>query len=93
MRLFGPILFYDLVTTARRTRFFIIRYLCLLMLVGLLFFVNLIVGMEWGWRQRLRACRCSTDHPDVFCGLVLAQSIFLVARALADVCGCIAEEK
>src|SRR5262249_15126732 len=40
VRLFGPILFFDLVRTARRNRYFVVRYLSLLTLFALLFFVH-----------------------------------------------------
>ncbi len=93
MRLFGPILFYDLVTTARRTRFFIIRYLCLLTLVGLLFFVNLIVGMSGGGGKDSGPADAQRTTQMYFVAFVITQSIFLVALAPAYVAGCIAEEK
>ena len=49
VRLFGPILFFDLVRTARRNRYFVVRYVCLLTL-SLLFFVHWTVE----FRQSVR---------------------------------------
>jgi ABC-type transport system involved in multi-copper enzyme maturation permease subunit len=91
IRLFGPILFYDLVTTARRSRFFFIRYLCLLTLVSLLFFVYWIVGMSGDKDSGPADAQRTTQV--YFLVFVTVQSIFLVALAPAYVAGCIAEEK
>ena len=90
--LFGPILFYDLVRTARRNRYFIVRYVCLLTLVGLLFFIH--------WTSRFEHDSTPMSPPEAqtftflyFTVFVSIQTAFLIMLAPAYVAGSIAEEK
>ncbi|HEV8062716.1 MAG TPA: ABC transporter permease subunit [Gemmataceae bacterium] len=92
IHLFGPILFYDLVRTARRTRYFVIRYLCLLTLVGLFFFVH------WASNSGNPSNVMTTSEAQnftffYFLVFVVVQSVFLIMLAPAYVAGSIAEEK
>jgi ABC-type transport system involved in multi-copper enzyme maturation permease subunit len=92
VRLFGPILFFDLVRTARRNRYFVIRYVCLLTLFALLFFVHWTlnfgeVARDWNTGE---AQQFTMTYFLVF---VVIQSIFLVILGPAYVAGSIAEEK
>jgi ABC-type transport system involved in multi-copper enzyme maturation permease subunit len=92
-RLLGPILFYDLVTTARRNRFFIIRYVCLLTLVGLLLFVNFVLGMMGSGEGGASPADAQKLVQVYFVIFVVVQSVFLIALTPAYVAGSIAEEK
>src|SRR5690349_7931776 len=46
LKLFGPVLFYDLVRTARRSRYILIRSLYALLLTVLLLWVYLLWALE-----------------------------------------------
>lgn len=92
VRLFGPILFFDLVRSARRQRYFVVRYIILLLLFGLLFFVHWTlnfgeVARKW---TTFDAQHFTITYFVVF---VVIQSSLLVILGPAYVAGCIAEEK
>ena len=104
--LFGPILFYDLVRTARRNRYFIVRCICLLTLFGLLFFVHWTLPYG-NVSNNVARSQSQKDHDSdkmttseaqtftlvYFSVFVVIQSTFLIMSAPAYVAGSIAEEK
>src|SRR5690242_6464788 len=59
LRLFGPVLFYDLVCVSRRTRYFVIRWLYALFLFALLAYVYWM----WWLNTESRGIRAS-DLPE-----------------------------
>ena len=44
LKLFGPVLFYDMITTARRSRYVVMRLLYAAILLGILCFMYLIAS-------------------------------------------------
>lgn len=92
VRLFGPILFFDLVRSARRTRYYVVRHVCLLLLFALLFFVHWTLSfgeVARGWTTA-DAQQFTMTYFVVF---VVIQSSLLVMLGPAYVAGSIAEEK
>jgi ABC-type transport system involved in multi-copper enzyme maturation permease subunit len=89
LQVFGPVLFYDMVRTARRNRYVLLRCLYAGFLMLLLFFVYSIVS-ETRLDNRQHAARLAEDF---FQWFMLVQLIFVVLLTPAYVGGAVAEEK
>jgi ABC-type transport system involved in multi-copper enzyme maturation permease subunit len=53
LKLFGPVLFYDMITTARRSRYVVMRLLYAAILLGILCFMYLIASERGGRRNEM----------------------------------------
>lgn len=87
--LFGPVLFYDMVRTARRNRYVVIRTLYAAFLLLLLFWVYSLVS-ESGVDNRAMAARMAEDF---FETMMVVQLVAVVLLTPAYLGGAIAEEK
>jgi ABC-type transport system involved in multi-copper enzyme maturation permease subunit len=90
--LFGPILFYDLMCTARRPRYFLIRYLFALLLALLLCFSYWYFTSEHP-DQKVKASEAAVFAEYFFQAFVMIQYCVLIVLTPAYVAGTIAEEK
>ncbi len=89
LHLFGPVLFYDMVRTARRNRYALIRCLYAAFLLLLLFWVyGLIADQRLDNRQQ--AARLASDFFETY---MVVQLIAVVILTPAYVGGAVAEEK
>jgi ABC-type transport system involved in multi-copper enzyme maturation permease subunit len=93
-RLFGPILFYDLVRTARRRRHFLLRSFYPVFLLVLLCYV------WWAWTvnrpdmgEGVRGQEASAFATSFFFTFMIAQFVILAVLTPAYTAGAIAEEK
>jgi len=90
--LFGPVLFYDLVRSARRTRTYVVRIIYLLLLFGLL------CWLYWVWLDRTNyrdtTSKDIAEFTQMFFVIFLsAQLIIVVLLTPAYVAGAITDEK
>jgi ABC-type transport system involved in multi-copper enzyme maturation permease subunit len=90
LKLFGPVLFYDMLTTARRGRYSIIRCLYSLVLLLVLFWVWATVATFSGQSAREEAGRIGMSF---FSSFTVVQLIAVFLLTPAYVAGSIAEEK
>jgi ABC-type transport system involved in multi-copper enzyme maturation permease subunit len=91
LKVFGPVLYYDMVRTARRGRFIWLRFLYALLLVFLLFCVFVPMRSRYGQALDARlAARIAQDYFEVF---MVAQFITVVLLTPAYVAGAVSEEK
>ncbi len=90
-RLFGPVLFYDMVRSSRRLRFVIIRTLYALFVAFVLCWLFYILVMEHGWQQP--AQRMSQFANGFFYTFLVIQFVTVVLLTPAYTAGAIAEEK
>jgi ABC-type transport system involved in multi-copper enzyme maturation permease subunit len=93
MRYFGPVLLYDMIRTARRWRFILVRILYALFL-GFIFFMAYQSAFAW----RYRAAEISPQElarfaEQMFLTFMVLQLIFVILLTPAYVAGAIAEEK
>src|SRR5206468_714418 len=79
--------------TARRSRYFIVRYMCLLTLVGLLFFVQWVNGFGNSKNYEATTSEAQTMTQIYFFVFVIVQSLFVLSLTPAYVAGSIADEK
>ncbi len=94
IRLFGPVLFYDMVRTARRSRYSIIRILYGgFLFVTLCYLVMLLVFAPRFGQQELRARDMALVAEWFFAFFMIVQIIIVVVLTPAYVAGAIAEEK
>jgi ABC-type transport system involved in multi-copper enzyme maturation permease subunit len=90
LKVFGPVLYYDMIRQSRRTRFAVMRFLYILLLVFLLFNVAMS-ATNWVGRTDIHwASSVASTYFDVFMG---AQFVTVVLLTPAYVAGAIAEEK
>jgi len=91
LKLFGPVLFYDLVRTARRLRFVVIRTLYAVFIGFILCWLFFMVVMERGWRQPAeRMSEFATGFLYTFLSIQFI-TVFLLTPAYTA--GAVAEEK
>jgi ABC-type transport system involved in multi-copper enzyme maturation permease subunit len=92
LKLFGPVLFYDMVRSARRSRHVWIRCVYAGLLLFLLF--SAFLSHSWGYYDRydsgLRAARIAQSFFEMF---IVAQMVAVTLLTPAYVAGAIAEEK
>ena len=97
LKLFGPVLFYDMVRTARRSRYVLIRlmYACLLLLIlCVMFFTTSEMMSRNGPQQRDAAVMAAAKLAETFFMVfMLVQLGLVVLLTPAYVAGAIAEEK
>jgi ABC-type Na+ efflux pump permease subunit len=91
LKLLGPVLFYDLVRTARRTRFVVIRTLYALLLAVVLCWLFLILCLETGWS--VPSSRMSPFATGFFYTFMAVQFVTVVLLTPAYTAGAVAEEK
>lgn len=90
IKLLGPVLFYDMVRTARRHRYFFIRMLY----AGFLFFIlAYMVLITWLTEQEFRVRQHAVIAETFFMVFMLVQLILVVVLTPAYVAGSIADEK
>src|SRR6516162_3826255 len=89
LKLFGPVLFYDMVTSARRARYFALRgsYAGLLLLFLFITFVSTYTG---GMTPEQQAGRLAQNYFETF---MLIQIITVMLLTPAYVAGSVADEK
>lgn len=90
LKLFGPVLFYDMVRTARRSRYVIIRTLILALLVAVLFLVWFTYYVERHLDDRQRASRLAETFFEWY---TIVQLIIVTLLTPAYVAGAVSEEK
>jgi ABC-type transport system involved in multi-copper enzyme maturation permease subunit len=89
LKLFGPVLFYDMVCTARRSRYVVMRLLYALVLLGIL----IVMFMEVGNDPRTRQLDSARLAQTFFAVFMIVQLVMVVLLTPAYVAGAIAEEK
>lgn len=93
VKLFGPVLFYDMVCVGRRGRFVLLRSLYLL---GLLLILSWVYAM-WSYAPRRSAGVRPQDLADLaeffFFTFMIVQAVLVVILTPAYVAGAVAEEK
>jgi len=90
-RLFGPVLYYDLVRSARRLRFVLVRTLYALLVAFVLCWLFFILVMERGWRMPHE--RMSEFATTFFYTFLVIQYATVKLLTPAYTAGAIAEEK
>jgi ABC-type transport system involved in multi-copper enzyme maturation permease subunit len=92
LKLFGPVLFYDLVRIARRTRYILLRTLYAILLAVLLFWVyaTWYLGAPQG---RIEASRMALFAESFFYTFMVIQFLTVIVLTPAYTAGAIAEEK
>jgi ABC-type transport system involved in multi-copper enzyme maturation permease subunit len=93
IKLFGPVLFYDMVRTSRRSRYSIIRILYGGFLFFILCYMFLILHLGPRFGQELRARETAVLAETFFGTFMLVQLVMVVLLTPAYVAGAIAEEK
>jgi ABC-type transport system involved in multi-copper enzyme maturation permease subunit len=91
LKLFGPVLFYDLLCTARRSRYLLLRWLYALLLMLLLFWVYAMWHLRY--HGSLRASDMAEFASSFFYTFMTVQFLTIVVLAPAYTAGAIAEEK
>lgn len=91
LKVFGPVLYYDIIRQARRSRFILLRVLYIGLLIFLLFNVSLSVTTRFDARADAR--QGATIAEAYFYTFMLVQFITVVLLTPAYVGGAIAEEK
>jgi ABC-type transport system involved in multi-copper enzyme maturation permease subunit len=89
IKMFGPVLFYDMVRSARRSRYFILRGTYCMILLLILFFVWMTTASHQGRDQDL-AARLAETFFEMF---TITQLIAVMLLTPAYVAGAISEEK
>ena len=89
IKLFGPVLFYDMVRSSRRTRYFLLRGFYSVVLLLVLFFVWMTVSSH-NLAPREQASRLAMDYFEIF---TVVQLIAVILLTPAYVAGAISEEK
>lgn len=89
LKLFGPVLFYDMVRSARRSRYFLLRGFYSLVLLLILFFVWMSVP-PMNISPRERASRLAMDFFEIFS---VVQLVAVMLLTPAYVAGAVSEEK
>jgi ABC-type transport system involved in multi-copper enzyme maturation permease subunit len=92
LKLFGPVLFYDMVRSARRGRYILMRFLYAVLLLGALWFVYTTTAQRYAGQDLppLEAARLAEAYFDFFMAI---QLITVVLLTPAYVAGAIADEK
>jgi ABC-type transport system involved in multi-copper enzyme maturation permease subunit len=91
LKLFGPVLFYDLVRSARRLRFVLVRTLYAVFVGFILCWLFFMVVVERGWRQPAERM---SDFATNFLYVFLSVQFFTVVLLTPAYCaGAVAEEK
>jgi ABC-type transport system involved in multi-copper enzyme maturation permease subunit len=93
IKLFGPVLFYDMVRTSRRSRYSIIRILYGGFLFFILCYMFLILQLGPHFGQELRARETAVLAETFFGTFMLVQLVLVILLTPAYVAGAIAEEK
>ncbi|MCI0682621.1 MAG: ABC transporter permease subunit [Gemmataceae bacterium] len=89
LKLFGPVLFYDMIRSARRSRYFMLRGFYSLVLLLVLFFVWMTVP-HLNITARERASRLAMDYFEIFS---IVQLVAVILLTPAYVAGAVSEEK
>jgi ABC-type transport system involved in multi-copper enzyme maturation permease subunit len=89
VKLLGPVLFYDMVRAARRSRYFLLRGFYSLVLLLILFFVWMSVPTA-NISARERASRLAMDYFEIFS---VVQLVAVMLLTPAYVAGAVSEEK
>src|SRR5690349_6765039 len=95
LRFFGPVLFYDMVGIARRSRYLLLRSLYVLLLSGLVFWVYIL----WIVNDRGRASFSADSRTaamfaeSFFYTFMSVQFVVMVVLTPAYVAGAVADEK
>jgi len=101
LKLFGPVLFYDMVRMSRRSRYLVLRCLYILILLAVLYSVY----QSFAWTAAMVSWSMATKYPtatpadlarfgEMFFGyFLLAQYVVILLITPAYVAGAIAEEK
>jgi ABC-type transport system involved in multi-copper enzyme maturation permease subunit len=92
-RLFGPVLFFDLVRTARRNRYYVIRVLYALALLGLLCWLYFVSAADRDFADTVRPEEAADFANRFFYLFISAQFLIVTVVTPAYVAGAIAEEK
>ena len=90
VKLFGPVLFYDMIRSARRSRYFLLRGFYSIVLLLVLFFVWMSVTSHTNLSPRERASRLAMDYFEIF---TVVQLVAVMLLTPAYVAGAISEEK
>ncbi|HYV38404.1 MAG TPA: ABC transporter permease subunit, partial [Gemmataceae bacterium] len=91
LKLFGPVLYYDMIRQSRRSRFIILRFLYALLLVFLFFCVSMsVTNMHLSRTDTHMAADIAQHYFEVF---MVAQFIMVVLLTPAYVGGAISDEK
>lgn len=89
LKLFGPVLFYDMIRSARRSRYFLLRAFYSVVLLLVLFFVWMTVP-HLNITARERASRLAMDYFEIFS---VVQLVAVMLLTPAYVAGAVSEEK
>ncbi len=89
IKLFGPVLFYDMVRSSRRSRYFLLRGFYSLVLLLVLFYVWTTVSSH-NLTPREHASRLAMDYFEIF---TVVQLVAIILLTPAYVAGAISEEK
>lgn len=90
IKLFGPVLFYDLLRVGRRSRYILFRTLYVIVLFVLLLSVY---GGETKYSDRLSVAKTAKIAEKFFFTLMTVQLLMVLVLTPAYLAGCIAEEK
>src|SRR5579885_2196227 len=94
LKLFGPVLFYDLLRTARRSRYFLIRVLYCLFLLAILGWMWLVWYMDYRYQTRPMGPNELTKFASsFFYTFMVVQFLVVTVLAPAYTAGAVAEEK
>lgn len=93
LKLFGPVLFYELVRVARRRRYFLLRGLYAFALAGVFLWLYLIWVFDRGGSEQLSAREMAVMSEAFFSGFMLVQFLVVTLLVPAVTGGAIAEEK
>lgn len=93
VRLFGPVLFYDLVRAGRRGRYFFVRVLYALVLLALLLLVNAIWSLKGSTLRENEIERMALMAEMFFATFITIQLLTVLLLTPAYTAGAIAEEK
>jgi ABC-type transport system involved in multi-copper enzyme maturation permease subunit len=93
LKLFGPVLFYDLIRNARRTHFFVYR----IMYLGVLLFLLCWMYLNWRPHHELTEPVTANDAAELallfFSTFMVVQLVFVIVLTPAFTASAIAEEK
>lgn len=95
VNLFGPVLFYDLVRTGRRSRYILFRFIYALILFAVLVQMHINLNIERSWRrtQESTSARLARLGDQYFATFMTMQVIAVLLLTPAYTAGAIAEEK
>jgi len=91
LKIFGPVLFYDMVRSARRMRFVIVRTLYALFIAFILCWMYLIYIMQYGWLQPHE--RMAEFAGNFLYAFLFIQYLVVLLLTPAYTAGAVAEEK